>query len=270
MSTSKTYMVAHDLSEVANVALKHAIALAKPVKAEIIVLHLVNNDSKIPEAKALLSNHIDKLNLDLSKITIRPLVVKGSIFEDIGKLAEKYDCSKIIMGTHGAVGMQKVFGSNALKVIRSTSMPFHVVQNNIQKDEIKNIVLPIDVSKESLQIIPFASDIALLFKSKVHLVAKNQKDMTLLRQIKNRLKIVEQKFKELGVDAQVQMIDATGTYSNNIITYAGEINADLIAFAYNTGGLFPGLDTFHQGLLMNSEKIPALIVQAKDVTSSYF
>ena len=47
----------------------------------------------------------------------------------------------IIMGTHGSKGMQKVFGSFAMKVIISTTVPFMIVQDNSEIKNIKNIVL---------------------------------------------------------------------------------------------------------------------------------
>ena len=56
------------------------------------------------------------------------------------KLAEQINASAIIMGTHGAKGMQKVFGSFAMKVIISTGVPFMVVQENAIIKDFKNLV----------------------------------------------------------------------------------------------------------------------------------
>ena len=51
-------------------------------------------------------------------------------------MLKKKSASAIIMGTHGAKGMQKLFGSFAMKVIISTSVPFMVVQKD---SEIKKV-----------------------------------------------------------------------------------------------------------------------------------
>ena len=268
--SSKTYMVPHDFSKVADAALNHALVLAKQANADLLLLHLVDDKSKILATQKKMSAYVDSLGINAGSTKVTPLVISGSIFEDIGRIAQKYNCSKIIMGTHGASGLQKVFGSNAIKVVRSTSLPFYIVQETTPAESVKNIIVPIDVSKESLQIIPHAADIAFLFNSKVHVIAENQRDQILSRQMKNRIKLVEDKFKELGVDATVEMFDSAGSYSTKIINYAKNVNADMIAVAYHTDSLIPAFDNFHQGLIVNTEKIPVLIIQSKEVTSMYF
>lgn len=268
MST-KTYLVPHDFSKVAGAAVNHALVLAKSANAEVIILHLVDDKSKILSGQKKITQYIDSLNLP-SSVKVSPLVIKGSIFEDIGRIAQKHNCGKIVMGTHGASGLQKIFGSNAIKVIRSTSLPFYIVQDSSPTDKIENIVVPIDVSKESIQIISHAADIAFLFNAKIHVIAENQRDQILSRQMKNRIKLVEDKFKELGIEANVEMFEAKGSYSAKILKYADKVKADLIAVAYHTESLIPAFDTFHQGLLTNKLKIPVLIIQSKEVTSMYF
>ena len=61
-------------------------------------------------------------------------VCVGTIFEEIGKTASKQAAQLIIMGTHGATGLQKLFGSNAMKVITSSNTPFLIVQKNSIKN----------------------------------------------------------------------------------------------------------------------------------------
>lgn len=268
--SDRMYLIPHDFSAVANAALKHAMVLAKAAKADLLVLHLVDDKAKVKAAQTKIMAYIDSLDLSGTTVKLTPLVTVGSIFEDIGRIAEKYNCSKVIMGTHGASGMQKVFGSNAIKVVRSTNLPFYIVQDSTPAEKIENIVVPIDTSKESIQIISFAADIAYLFGSKVHVIAENQRDQILSRQMKNRIKLVEDKFENLGVNATIHMFESSGSYSSKILKYADDVNADLLAVAYYTESLIPALDTFHQGLLTNKLKIPVLIIQSKAVTSMYF
>lgn len=267
---SKIYLVPHDFSAVAHAAVRHALLLAKVAKAELLILHLVDDKPKVKAAQNKMMDYVDSLDLTGYDTKITPLVTTGSIFEDINRIAEKYNCSKVIMGTHGAKGLQKVFGSNAIKVIRSTNLPFYIVQDSTPPEKIENIIVPIDTTKESIQIISFAADIAYLFNAKVYVIAENQRDEILSRQMKNRIKLVEDKFENLGVNASIHMFDTSGSYSSKILKYADEINADLIAVAYHTESLIPALDSFHQGLLTNKYKIPVLIIQSKEVTSMYF
>ena len=53
---TKTFIVPHDFTAVADIALQHAIATAKPLGAQILVLHVVSKEAQIPEALAQLEN----------------------------------------------------------------------------------------------------------------------------------------------------------------------------------------------------------------------
>jgi nucleotide-binding universal stress UspA family protein len=53
---TKTFIVPHDFTAVADIALQHAIATAKPLGAEILVLHVVSKETQIPEALACSSD----------------------------------------------------------------------------------------------------------------------------------------------------------------------------------------------------------------------
>ena len=54
---------------------------------------------------------------------------EGEIFTTIADVAEELNASLIFLGTHGKVGMQKLTGSWALKVIIKSKVPFIVVQD---------------------------------------------------------------------------------------------------------------------------------------------
>ena len=56
----KTFIVPHDFTAVADIALEHAIATAKILDAKILVLHLVNKEKNIAEAETELLKIIQK------------------------------------------------------------------------------------------------------------------------------------------------------------------------------------------------------------------
>src|SRR5690554_7875935 len=97
------------------------------------------------------------------------------------------------MGTHGAVGMQKLFGSYAMKVVVNSSVPFLVVQDGVDHGTLNNIVVPITTSKESLQIINIAGEIAKTFDSSIHVIAEKQSDQRLAQQLKIRIRSEERR-----------------------------------------------------------------------------
>ena len=108
----------HDFTDAAQCALNQALELSNHLNSKIILLHIISKENERESA----IDKLKKINAEFACINtkISAEVVKGSIFKMIGNVAEKHNASAIIMGTHGAKGMQKVFGSFAMKVIIST------------------------------------------------------------------------------------------------------------------------------------------------------
>ncbi len=51
----KNFIVPHDFTPVADIALEHAIATAKPLNAQVFVLHVVSKEKSIKEAEEKLT-----------------------------------------------------------------------------------------------------------------------------------------------------------------------------------------------------------------------
>ena len=78
------------------------------------------------------------------------LVGKGSVYQKITEVAELINATMIIMGTNGEDGLKKRFiGSNALRVIRESTIPVITIKGKHHRNGCKNIVLPLDLSKET-------------------------------------------------------------------------------------------------------------------------
>jgi nucleotide-binding universal stress UspA family protein len=265
------FIVPHDFTEAGDAALFNSFFLAKPRKAEIKLLHIVSDKSKGAQAHKKLEDIIAKHKEAAGDLKVTPLVKVGSIFEDIGGIAEENEAKLIIMGTHGAKGMQKLFGSYAIKVVTSTSVPFLVVQKDKKvMDDIKSIVVPIDLSKESLQIINTAGDVARMFGAKIHVVGEKQSDPRLAQQIKIRISIVKKEFEEKNVDSEVHVLEGSKSYQHKIMQFALENKSDMIAVAYYNSSLFPQFDSYFQSLISNKENIPCLIANSKLLSKLYF
>src|SRR5690554_3804225 len=146
---SKIILVPTDFTDVSDNAINHAIAVAKTVNGEITLVHIVPKKSFVDEGKTKLNLWLERINENNSGVTINPMVRVGTIFEDIGDVAEEIGAELIVMGSHGVRGMQFISGSRALKVITSSSTPFIVVQKRaIKESGYDDIVVPLDLSKE--------------------------------------------------------------------------------------------------------------------------
>ena len=264
---TKVFIVPYDFTEASEKALSQAIEISNADAAKVIVLHIVAKDSEIEDAKSRINFIISELN---SSLDIKGEVIKGSIFNSIGEIAEKNKASAIIMGTHGAKGMQKVFGSFAMKVIISTGIPFMVLQKETPIKQYNNICLSIDASAESIQIIKIAADLAKTYNAKIFIIAEKEKDSIKARKIKNNLVILSNKMQKLGIDYNLELIESDGEWIDTIINFANTKGMDMFAYSYDSDRLMASKDKFSQALLFNPYYIPALIINAKKISSTYF
>lgn len=263
------YIVPHDLTEVGNTALDYALFLGTHVRTDIMLLHLVDNKAKIPATEAKLWDIVKSKTVP-TNVEMFVLVTVGDIFNDINKIANREHAQLILMGTHGAKGFQKLTGSFAMKVITSCDVPFIIVQKETKHVEIKNIVVPIDLTKESLQIVSPAGDLARIFDATVHVIGEKHTDEGLSQSTKNRVLLIRNKYDEKGAKCEVNLLPSSGGYSKKVMGYVKEKNIDLIAIAYHSESLLPQFDNFAQSLITNELKLPCMIIAAKQSGNLYF
>ena len=157
-------LVPHDFSTVADCAVNHASKIANSFAGEVHLLHVVSKQKDIEAAKEKLSEIAEKAEKNTSA-TFKIIVRIGNIFEDIGDVASEIGAGFIVMGTHGAKGMQKIMGSYALRVISNSKVPFVIVQNKDPKqtETYDDIVVPVDYSEVTKQKLAVAANIASQF-----------------------------------------------------------------------------------------------------------
>lgn len=262
------YLVPHDLTAVGNKAFEYALNLCERVEAEIMVLNIVDSKSKIKTVESKLNELISKFSIP-PKASIKMVVQEGNIFNDIGKIASKNHVQLIIMGTHGQKGMQKLFRSYAIQVISSCDIPFLIVQADAETKNFEKILVPIDLNKESLQIIKPAGSLSKIYQSELHVIARKETDELLNQQMKNRIQIIQKQYEDDSVNCSIKLLDSRDSYSKQIEKYANEHKIDLIAFSYFSLSIIPQFDKHAQNIMMNQQKIPCMIINAKE-SNSYF
>ncbi len=256
---TKTFIVPHDFTDVSDVALEHAIATAKPLNAEIYLLHVVAKNKDISDAENKLNEVVSRYD---SSVKIIPSVRVGSIFNDIGDFAAEHHAELIFMGTHGAQGWQHITGMNALKVITDSSVPFIVVQASTPKETgYDDIVLPLDLAKETKQKLAIVANIARYFNSNIHIVIPREKDEFLAHKVKGNVQFAKKYLDERGIESTVVDVSASG-FDNEVIKHAVSIDADLIAIMnLNKTHVLGMLTSNHEKeILTNDARIPVMVM----------
>lgn len=256
---NKTIIVPHDFTSVADNALNHAVNTAKITGAQIVLLHVVAKEKAIAEAEEKLNAIIKNAS---SEVAIKPAVRVGNIFDDIGDYASEVKADLIFMGTHGATGWQHITGSHALKVITHSTVPFIVVQEKgIKETGYDDIVVPLDLNKETKQKLAYVANIATYFKSRVHIITPDESDEFLRHQVKANIQFAVKFFHERGIEVTTKVAPTSG-FDKEVVKHAVSLDADLIAIMnLNRNNMLGVITASHeQYILTNDAQIPTLIV----------
>jgi len=265
--SKKVLIVPHDFTDKADAALKHAMVTASIVDADVHVLHVVDKKSQIPDSEKKLKDILASVS-NPANVSLIPHTRIGNIFDDIGDFATELHAELIFMGTHGASGWQHVAGSHALKVVTQSAVPFVVVQSDkISENGYDDIVVPLDLHKETKQKLTVVANIAKYFNSKVHVIIPNEKDEYLVNTVKANIIFANKFFTERNIDVSTEVASAKD-FDKEVVRLAKEIGADLIAIMnLQKNQILGSFGAKHeQNMLTNSESIPVLIVNP--VTSS--
>ena len=117
---------------------------------------------------------------------IRYIIKRGKVYREVVNQVNSYSHAVVSASTHGASGFEELFsGSNALKIIASTSQPVLTIKQGPVPESIKKIVVPIKLHVDTRQKVPFAADLAKLFGAEVHVIiistSHNKRDIDRLK-----------------------------------------------------------------------------------------
>jgi len=263
----KLVVVPWDFTPVAENALAHAAKIARMVKNNIALLHIVDIGIK-PKAegeKKVLLKHVAAEASQKYGISVSSFVVRGSIFTSIAEFVNEKEANLVVMGTHGMKGMQKLTGSWALKVIVKSKVPFIVVQDPpADQERYHNIVFPVDFRKENKEKIKMAIYMGKYFDSKIHIFVATPSDKSLLKKTKINLAFAIKYFIQNNIEYEVQEVPK-GKTAQQTIDFANKINADLILIITTKNITFADyvLGASEQYIIANSSRIPVCCVNPK-------
>ena len=268
-------LVPHDFTTVADCAVSHAAKIAKSFNGEVYLLHVVSKTKEVDGTKAKLNKLAEQAENKYG-VNTHVIVRIGNIFDDIGDVAKEIGAGYIVMGTHGARGMQKIIGSHALRVISHSKVPFVIVQEKgpSDTDAYDDIVVPIDYSDVTKQKLKIAASIASHFNSKIHIFAAKENDEFLQTKLDRELTFAKKYFADKSISYSIENAEQSGGFKKQLIHFAARINADMIAVV-NTreGALLPDFfGSEEQEVIANNAEIPVIITNPTQhlVPSSVF
>ena len=278
-----------DFSNTSKLALEHAAHICEKFgSSSLHLLHVlknssadllpnvktgmfVNNTKEIKKVATKELEHIGKEFKEKYNLDYQVEVKHGNIAKEITRTATSINADLIVMGTHGVSGFEEFFlGSNAYRVVTSSSVPTLTVQCHAHKVGFNNIVLPVDSSKHTRDKVAQAAAIAEAYDATVHiagLITKLHRDEEPIFNLKIR------QIKEFFNDKEIKYTSKI-IHGNDIaemtIDFAKEVDACLTVIMTEqetSSGLFLG--PYAQRVVNHSE-VPILSVTPKEVSKNFF
>jgi nucleotide-binding universal stress UspA family protein len=225
-------------------------------------------DMALEEFETILRKYKSKLHQDCD---FSYIIKTGKVHEEVAHQAEAFDDSIIICSTNGESGFSDyIIGSNAYKIVQETDRPVITVTSDKYIGEVKKIVMPLDITKETREKVPVVARIAKAFNSEVHIIKLTGSTN---EGVHNKLKMyasqVKKFFDEQGIKYQSSLL-VGDNISDSTIEYAKTIDADLIAImTEQTTTITNFLLGSYAYQTLNSSPIPVLSITPKGLFFTY-
>lgn len=259
-------LVPTDFSEVCNNAMNQAVEAAKFLNNKIVLLHVIDKNTRAQlkkdgEGEDAIQNKLNEIASGIRtehNLEVETISKEGDIFTTIGEVAKDLGANLMYLGTHGKVGMQKLTGSFALKVVTSSPVPVVVVQKRPFDQGYKKIVLPITSDAGPWEKTKWATYIAKSFGAEIHIYQIKSAELN------EAVKIITDHFDNENV--QYKVIETDGSnFSKQVIDYATANVADMVMIMTNPDKSFSTflLGSYDEEMIFNSSQIPVMCINPR-------
>lgn len=262
------FLVPTDFSEVCTNAAHRAASLAKDYNYKIVLLHVIDKNTlgelkKEGKGPEWVKERLGELASTLVKeyvIQVDTITRDGDIFNTIAEVAEDIKASLIFLGTHGKVGIQKITGSFALKVVTSSEIPTIVIQKRPFGHKLGKIVMPMTSDAGPWAKTKWAASIAKEFNSTIQIIHIPGDEM------EDIITMITNHFKANNVQYTIKTADKSGNFTKQVLDYATAENADLILIMTNPDKSLKTflLGSYDEDIIFNSSQIPVMCVNPRD------
>jgi len=213
------------------------------------------------EFKKIVKNYSSKLKNDSE---LNYIIKSGRIYREIVGQVESYDEGMVVASTHGASGFEEFFiGSNAYKIISATHQPVLTVRSIEAPSKINKIVMPIDLTLDTRQKVPFTAEMAQLFGAEIHIITvSSSRSKRIIDRLSAYAAQVEQYVKVRKIKCRVKSF--VGDNIVDLITvYADSVDASMISIMKEQAKSLSFLGSFtHQ--IVSKSKVPVLSISTKE------
>ncbi len=241
-----TILVPTDFSDQSLIALEQSYNISKLFNASITLVNVIRTNGSIwsvfgkEEKENLEKKILANLQLISSEIAekkgikVNCKVLKGKVVDSIIDLSNEIKPVFLVVGTTGDTNItRKIIGTRALRWIRETSCPVITIKGKNHRDGCENILLPLDLTKQTKQKVELTKKIASLFGSKIFVVSIiTKKSANEIGEAELQLLQVKKDIIKDNISCETELLHSSKEpelMALKLIGYAHNIDADLIA-----------------------------------------
>ncbi|MCD6092323.1 MAG: universal stress protein [Bacteroidales bacterium] len=270
---TKSILVPTDFSLVCENAMMHAAGIAKQIKANLILTHVINKDTRIylkknNQSKETVSDYLrdyQKRLMEQFGLRVDFRVLEGRITEQIPKLIKELGIDLLMFGTHGKKGMQIITGSHAMKLISVIDIPVLVVQKRGFDSGYKTIVFPVNKSTQYNTKLDWTIFIASSFGATVKLFIYNETRKKVRVKMETVLRNIRSAFSAHKINFTEDTAKFEANFPKQIMEFAISNSAQLINIKVDNDEFEPSfiVGSPEEKILFNTAQIPVFCAQQK-------
>jgi nucleotide-binding universal stress UspA family protein len=256
-----------DFTEQSIYAISQSYNLARYTNSKLLLLHVYEKqgDEHFEEITQL-----TKKTQEESGVPCDFMNIKGNIYKETVRVAEETNAKMVVVGVESHIKKTDILSDSVSEMVRKSPCPIITIRGREQRDGCENILLPIDLSRDSREKVDAAVEFAKYFGAAIRILGiYSLKDEKYENQLHAYVHQVKQFIKAKGVTCSNKTMPSENI-AETVVEYANKIETDLIMIMNKPGlslrEMFLG--TMAQKLI-DISNIPVMTINPKERESRY-
>jgi nucleotide-binding universal stress UspA family protein len=256
-----------DFTEQSVYAISQSYNLARYTNSKLLLLHVYEKQG---EERFDEITQLTKKTQEESHVPCDFMNIKGNIYKETIRVAEEVKAKMIVVGVESHIKTKDILSDSASEMVRKSPCPIVTIRGKEQRDGCENILLPIDLSRDSREKVDVAIEFARYFGAAIRILGLfSLKDEKYENQLHAYVHQVKQYIKAKGVTCSNKTMPSENI-AETVVEYANKIETDLIVIMNK-----PGLSVREMFLGTMAQKvidisnIPVMTINPRERDSRY-
>jgi hypothetical protein len=271
-------LVPHDFSDACNCAVNYGVILARIFRCELTLVHIITKDmgkkqGGIDEAENAARSRMAGMVALIQKqaeVVTNAYVIRGKPSAMINNIIGSINAIVLVAGLNPVNRTPlHYFSPNSLVTeYRELRIPLLIVQNKMPDAQtFRQIILPVDFSKESKEKASWAGYFSKLHHSAVTIVHTSYNDGFFAAQLRNNLILIKKLFNTLNAAFEIHKAEKVKYGIDRYgVSYAKMKGAGMIIIMATKE---MGIDDFFLGprekrIIINEDQLPVMMINPRD------